>query len=190
MQLWVRAAFVSAVMVTGIAVGCGGNVVVDATAGTGGNGGAGGEGGTTSNGTFTTSTSQTSTSITTSSSNSSSSSSSSQSSSVTTSVSSSISSSSSGPSECDNSGDCGDGEVGCLGCAVQGPCADVYNACISDSTCSDYANCAGECGSPSCQQKCAEEFPQGMQLYENLIVCAVCKACPNDCNGGPGCGGF
>ncbi|MEZ4308262.1 MAG: hypothetical protein R3F14_09485 [Polyangiaceae bacterium] len=99
-------------------------------------------------------------------------------------------SSSTGPTPiCDNTGDCGDIGQGCIGCAVgpNGPCEASYVGCINDTECIDYANCLSECNSDLCFQKCAESFPTGQQLYNDLVVCVICDACENDC-GGPGAG--
>lgn len=154
-------------------MGCGGAVIWDGS-GDGG-GGAGGSGTTSSSTTITgTTTTVTGTTITGT---------------TTTFTTTSSSTITTNPSECDNSGDCGDGQTGCLGCAVQGPCAASYDACVSTTECIDYANCAGPCGNDQgCQQKCLNDFPMGAQLYNDLVICAFCNACPNDCgSAGMGC---
>jgi hypothetical protein len=191
MQLWIRAGFVSVSIVVGVAVGCGGNVVVDLSTGAGGNGGAGGQGGTTYDGVFTTGTSPTTSSVTNTSSSSSTSSVTSSSSISSSSISSSSSSSSSvatvstGPIQCDNTGNCGDTQSGCIGCAVMGPCAGSYEACGTSTACIDYATCVSNCGGndPACQQQCAQKSPGGEQLYTDLILCVLCDVCSNDCPG-------
>lgn len=159
-------------MAAAIVVGCGGNVVVDGDGGAGG--GSGGAGGSTTSTSITT---NTSTSITTNTSVSVSSSS------VTTTTSSSFVSSSSGPNGCDNSGDCGDNGAmgGCINCAIEGPaCNGIYTKCI-DAECQQYTQCLENCGGPNCEEQCAQQFPESAQLYQALLECVFCGACPNDC---------
>jgi hypothetical protein len=95
-----------------------------------------------------------------------------------------VATSSTGTSFCDNTGNCGDVGQGCISCAVNGQCSDSYNACIGTQECTDYINCTSNCGGdPMCAQKCALTFPNGAQLYNSLVVCVICNACFNDCQG-------
>lgn len=101
-----------------------------------------------------------------------------------TAVSSGFTSTGSGPSNCDGTGNCGDSSVGCLGCAIEGPCADLYNTCASNQECIDFSTCLGGCQQPpdpGCLGTCMMQYPAGGDLYLKLIDCAVCQQCPGDC---------
>lgn len=178
MRLWIRAG--AAAVAIGIAaiVGCGGNVKVEGTGAAGGSGGAAGDGGTTYDGTFTTgvTTGPTTSSVTTGP--------------TTTSVTSSVTT---GPTLfCDNSGECSNGADGCVECAYGpgGPCVGLYDTCISSDECLALLDCFNTCdpNDPDCYQKCADSFPTGAAQYNELVVCVICDACYNDCDGqGSGC---
>lgn len=166
-----------------ILAGCGGNVILDGSgSGVGGSGGAGGSTAsttttdttttfpnTTSSGTTTTFTTTTSSGTTTT---------------FTTTT------TPTGPSGCDNTGNCGDIGIGCIGCALEGPCADGYDACMNDMDCTAVIDCFSGCdgGDQACFQTCIDQHPSGFQLYETFVLCVICDACPNDCDGsGSGC---
>lgn len=170
MRLLVRACGAVVSVAMAVFAGCGGNVILDN--GTGGSGGSGGgSGGATSTTTpTTTTTSISTTSITT----------------TTTSVSTTsitTTTTATGPSTCDNSGNCGDIQSGCVGCAVAGNCAQAYTDCTDTSECIDYVNCVSNCPNPDamCQQACQMQYPMGESLYTALVVCVICVECPNDC---------
>ena len=173
MRLWVQACGAAIMIGIAMAAGCGGSVIVD---GSGGDGGSGGDSATSSS-SFTSAvttgptTSSVTSSVTTGPSPTS----------VTTSV-------STGPtSVCDNTGNCGDGETGCIGCSLaeDGPCWPAYEACISSDECITYSDCVNNCppDDPTCYQKCAEIYALGAQQYNELVSCVICGACYNDCDG-------
>ena len=172
MRLLVRACGAAVSVAMAIFAGCGGNVILDSgTGGTGGTatGGTGGTTITTPTTSVTTTTSISTTSVTTS---------------TTTSVTTSTTSSTStGPSTCDGSGNCGDGQSGCIGCALQSDCLASYDDCVNEAECIDYSNCLNNCMNqdPECQQQCQDQFPVGGPLYQSLVFCVFCFACPNDC---------
>lgn len=176
MRLWWKACGSVLVLGTAVGAGCGGKVLVD---GGGGYGGGGGEGGGPLPGVTTGPTSVTvgpTTSVTVG---------------PTTNVTSSVST---GPTPvCDGTGDCGDGATGCIGCSLDpngGPCWPLYQECfqVSDD-CMTYYDCVVSCegSDPACYDKCAEVFPDGAQLYSQLVICVYCDACYSDCDG-PGIG--
>lgn len=94
-----------------------------------------------------------------------------------------VSSSATGPSECDNQGNCGDETSGCIGCSLSGLCAPSYENCAADGECIAFADCAGQCVDQACQDKCAMTYPNGAELYNQLIQCVLCAACFFDCDG-------
>jgi hypothetical protein len=172
MRLLVRACGAVVSVAMAVFAGCGGNVILDK--GTGGTGGSGGDTGGTTSTTTPTTTSISTTSITTTTSISTTS--------ITTTTTSITTTTTTGPSTCDNTGNCGDGQSGCIGCALNADCAQTYTDCTDQPDCIDYANCASNCMDPMCQQDCATKHPNGAMLYQSLIVCVLCVACANDCS--------
>lgn len=170
MRLLVRACGAVVSVAMAVFAGCGGNVILDSSAGGTGGAATGGTGGTTTPTTSvptTTTTSITTTSITTT---------------TTTITTTSITTTTStGPSTCDNSGDCGDGQSGCIGCALNSDCFQSYDACINETECIDYSTCLNDCMDEACQQQCMDQYPVGGQLYQSLVLCVFCFSCPNDC---------
>ena len=194
MCILARTSFTTLATAVVLVVGCGGNVIVD---GNGGSGGDGGQGGVT----LTTGTTSTSTGNTGGNTGSTASTggtggigggtggNTGGTGGATTITSSTITTTSTVPSPCDNTGECGDGETGCLACALEGPCEESYFACVDSGSCIDFSNCFFECnGAPGCEEECSMSNPEGAQLYVALLDCAFCDACPNDCTGyGLGC---
>ena len=176
MRLWIRASGAAVVIGIAAVVGCGGKVTVEGTGAAGGAGGAGGQGGTTYDGTFTTAitTGPTTSSVT---------------SSVTTGPTTSVTSSvTTGPTTfCDDTGQCSNGMDGCAECAYGpgGPCVEPYEVCISSDECLALLDCFQSCdeNDPQCYQKCADSFPSGAEQYNDLVICVICDACYNDCDG-------
>ncbi|MBK8257802.1 MAG: hypothetical protein IPK82_34680 [Polyangiaceae bacterium] len=166
MRLELQVGLAMVAMAFGAAMGCGAKVSVDkdGDGGSGGSGGGASQGGAQTTGSpTTTTTTTTTTSITTSPT------------SVTTGT---------GPG-CDAEGFCGDTESGCVGCAVGagGPCQNAYAGCVDTDACIAYADCVSSCMDPQCADKCAETYPEGAQLYSNLVVCVICDVCPISCDG-------
>jgi hypothetical protein len=178
MWLWIRVVFATLSVGLVLAVGCGGNVIVDGASG--GGGGAGGDGGIPGAGTFPQSSSNSSVSTgtnTTSTGPTTTSTSTNVTSSVTT------SSVSTGPGTCDGSGECGGFDSGCVGCAVLGPCEAQNDACTSSMECVGLFDCFNQCSDEQCYQDCVDENPDGAQLYNELVFCLICEACFDDCEG-------
>jgi hypothetical protein len=81
---------------------------------------------------------------------------------------------------CDGSGDC----QTCFDCASQDACAQQTDACTSSNSCLTFADCMGACSNADpwvCYSQCSQNNPTGAQLFSDLIWCAVCGQCPNDC---------
>lgn len=90
----------------------------------------------------------------------------------------------SGPSDCDGTGICGDSETGCIKCALEGACAPSYDQCLSNDLCIEFANCLSGCGDPmGCVDTCAQQNPEGANLYIGLLDCVICQRCVKDCAG-------
>jgi hypothetical protein len=171
---WVACGAMLVVGFVTAAVGCGGKVLVDGDGGSGGTGGTGGDAQSSSS-TFTSAVTTGPTSVT----------SSVTTGPTTTSVTASVTT---GPTPfCDDTGNCGgDGSGGCIDCAIGdgGPCLPAYDTCLNADACLTYIECVQNCFDDECFQKCAEAYPDGAQLYQELVICAVCEACYNDCDGG------
>ncbi len=91
-----------------------------------------------------------------------------------------VTSTSSGPSDCDNTGDCGF----CQQCALEGPCAADWDACLSNIDCAALIDCITQCTDDGCYEKCQDTYQAGIDLYMTVATCVVCDACFADCGGG------
>lgn len=96
---------------------------------------------------------------------------------TTTTTTTSVGPSSGSGSTCDNSGDCGT----CANCSLNQACAAEMNACFNDPDCSAFIDCLNNCFDEVCANACADTYPNGVNGYMALTVCAFCAACPNDC---------
>jgi hypothetical protein len=93
------------------------------------------------------------------------------------------------PQGCDE-GVCGDAQSGCLGCALADACAAEYTACANDPSgeCIAFVQCMDSCQDQACVDQCVADHPGGATLYNDLVFCAICEACPVSCDGaGSGC---
>lgn len=83
---------------------------------------------------------------------------------------------------CDDLAACGNTGRGCVACAVDGPCADVYQACFNSEDCVKYGTCFDLCaGDPSCADGCDHELPAGKEAYAAYFQCVICKECKTSC---------
>ncbi|MBI4702923.1 MAG: hypothetical protein HY744_17540 [Deltaproteobacteria bacterium] len=96
----------------------------------------------------------------------------------------STSASSSGTSQCDGQGACDP----CVQCAIDGPCSAQLETCMNSNACAELMQCMDGCYDPgnpaswdACAQKCGAGNPLGAQQYYDLILCAICWQCPQDC---------
>ncbi|MEO7331923.1 MAG: hypothetical protein ABI193_25325 [Minicystis sp.] len=79
---------------------------------------------------------------------------------------------------------------------LRGPaqaCGQDADCCTpqADGSCGadSFVGCINGCASDAaCQMACAQNHQQGAALYQELVICAICDACPIDCDGpGSGC---
>ena len=92
---------------------------------------------------------------------------------------SSVTSVSTGPMSCDGQGDCN----ACLSCGIGSVCADLWNKCQTFQPCNQLLGCLNGCMDTQCNQKCAQAFPDGVDLYNQMASCLICDACYGDCDG-------
>jgi hypothetical protein len=90
------------------------------------------------------------------------------------------------PVQCSDLPDCGNVGSGCVGCAVDAACANLYTACFESADCVAYDTCFVHCaGEPSCIDDCAkskvEEPEMAKVLFERLFDCAICTECRDLC---------
>lgn len=79
---------------------------------------------------------------------------------------------------CEHEDDCED----CRNCAEENVCQQQVSACEGSSDCESFAFCAGECqGDSMCIDGCAQENPNGYDVYAEAYVCVLCDGCPNRC---------
>jgi hypothetical protein len=91
---------------------------------------------------------------------------------------------------CDDAGVCGNTGKGCVLCAIQGPCAAVFDACFNDKGCVAYQTCVDGCGQDSaCVAGCEKATPSGKAPYDAYYQCVICDQCKASCNMVQGCAG-
>jgi hypothetical protein len=96
------------------------------------------------------------------------------------------------PCQYNGDGDCGEGEASeCLGCikeATDGECHELVAACLEHEGCSAVAHCVQECGQDAeCAGHCLEEG-MNVDYVEQVLECALCNACADQCPVDPWCG--
>ena len=90
-------------------------------------------------------------------------------------------------SACDRIGVCGDSEEpACQGCAVDGPCAEAWDACHTDPTgsCVALAECHVACPleDTGCYDACDDATSlEAVVLLAVLTGCVFCQQCPESC---------
>lgn len=89
----------------------------------------------------------------------------------------------------DAGGTCDEGSCeDCQQCALSDECADEYDDCGADAECVEFANCAAECADQACFEACASAYPNGANMYNELVICVICDECYDTCDGaGAGC---
>lgn len=94
-----------------------------------------------------------------------------------------------GAGTCDDAGFCGNtGNDGCVACAVNGPCAEAFDACFSSDDCSTYESCVAPCAQdPGCLAACDQAMPAGKELYGAYFQCVLCEQCPVSCTSSEAC---
>ena len=73
----------------------------------------------------------------------------------------------------------------CVSCAFTSVCSDQYMACTNSPDCIAVNTCLTNCeaGDMACQQGCLQKNQAGAALYQEVILCAVCDACFDSCDG-------
>lgn len=74
----------------------------------------------------------------------------------------------------------------CVNDSTYGACAGAYDACGSSQACIDFYTCYSNCADQACVDNCVNSYPQGAQIYVDLIdcVCTDCAVeCANECGG-------
>jgi len=79
--------------------------------------------------------------------------------------------------ECDGSDDC----AICQVCSFEGPCLELYDACVASEECIEYNSCVADCSDEECIGACAADYPDGAVLYAVLADCVLCDECVADC---------
>jgi hypothetical protein len=103
--------------------------------------------------------------------------------------SSSSSSSSGGPTVCEmNSTDC----MACSSCSrmtADGLCQSVFQDCLNNTECVDFAACINDCasGDTLCYSDCESFYPAGMVIFDVYASCVICQDCYVDCDGASAC---
>lgn len=72
----------------------------------------------------------------------------------------------------------------CVQCSLAVDCVNEANACLGNQQCLDYETCVSACqpNDITCFDNCDSSYPTGSQLYLDMLSCAVCFACPIDCD--------
>lgn len=77
----------------------------------------------------------------------------------------------------------------CTSCSLGSFCAFQWNAFQSSADAQEFIDCAENCNGPMCLDQCQSQHPMGAQIYFQLVECAYCQACPNNCGADSGCFG-
>jgi hypothetical protein len=96
---------------------------------------------------------------------------------TTTTTNTTSTSTTSGGSACDNRGSCD----ACANCAIGDSCSAQWQSCAADTDCSAFLDCLSGCADDTCANDCATAHPTGMDLYMQMVQCALCDACTVDC---------
>ncbi|MBK9258341.1 MAG: hypothetical protein IPM54_00720 [Polyangiaceae bacterium] len=102
---------------------------------------------------------------------------------------SSSSSGSGGPTVCDTtSADC----AACVTCSresADGLCVDVFQNCVANSACVDFAGCIADCpdGDTVCTTGCEDSYPTGVPIFDVYASCVICQDCYVKCEGAEAC---
>jgi hypothetical protein len=104
------------------------------------------------------------------------------------------------PIGCDGTGVCQDADEDpfndCVSCALADACSGQLQACGAEPDCCT-PQADGSCGADSfvgcinlcdaqdqaCFDNCLQTHPTGAQVYNELVFCAICDNCYNDCDG-------
>ncbi|MRG95945.1 hypothetical protein GF068_29090 [Polyangium spumosum] len=85
---------------------------------------------------------------------------------------------------CDTLNDCGT----CQQCAFDGLCSDELATCANNQECVDLFNClnpaSGVCDQ-ACQQQCAQQYPNAIDTYVDILDCIFCQECGSSCGVDP-----
>lgn len=80
--------------------------------------------------------------------------------------------------ECEQDNNCSE----CANCSFEGSCNGVVSDCFSSPACSAFSDCLQPCSATEeCFDQCIAMNPDGWELYQDLLVCVFCNACPNVC---------
>lgn len=84
-------------------------------------------------------------------------------------------------------GDAGCSEItdceACQSCAVQGPCADALDLCLSNASCVALDECLTLCvaNDADCWEICRSQNAPGVEDYDAARGCIDCDQCLNAC---------
>lgn len=80
----------------------------------------------------------------------------------------------------------------CVDCSresADGICVDVFNDCVNDANCVDFASCLTTCadGDTVCTTGCEDAYPTGVPIYDTYASCVICQDCYVKCDGASVC---
>jgi len=76
----------------------------------------------------------------------------------------------------------------CVTCSresADGLCVDVFNDCLADMNCVDFASCINACadGDTVCTTGCEDTYPTGVPIFDTYASCVICQDCYTNCGG-------
>lgn len=72
----------------------------------------------------------------------------------------------------------------CMSAPFGGPCDGLIDECLETTGCLEVAQCYVACNfEPGCTPGCEAQFPQVVPQVNQLIQCAVCNVCLEECAG-------
>lgn len=80
----------------------------------------------------------------------------------------------------------------CVTCSresADGLCTGVFQDCLDNTACVDFAGCLADCadGDTVCTSNCESYYPAGVSTFDVYASCVVCQDCYVACDGATGC---
>lgn len=62
-----------------------------------------------------------------------------------------------------------------------GACQSWVDACLGTQACVDFVTCINDCQTQACVDQCAQDNPNGVQPYLDILSCVCDTGCPSEC---------
>lgn len=75
----------------------------------------------------------------------------------------------------------------CIDCSLGGNCSDELAAFQGDPDAQAFITCIDPCADDACFDACINQYPSAAQAYLDVLSCAICVECPNNCDAATNC---